>query len=255
MEIQVPIRWFVFEIMMKDEVSKEGIISLSKCHQISRNLGMNERDVTECLKYFDSLSLVLYFPNVLDQVIFTNPQYLLDILSTLISISFVNCYLPSGVQSLLQQKGIFEDSLLDELPTLTYKDLLTDEVISKDLTSDELKNLTYKTLLTDEPILEDLQDEQPTTPSFVPPLFTKNDFLKLLVYLRIAARISSTEYFIPAVLPVKEKKRAELPNSDTEPLILHFKCGVVPQVRIITFYDSYLYLIYRVYFSQWLLDY
>ena len=71
---------------MKDKVSKEGIISLDECHHISKNLGMNERDLTECLKYFDSLSLVLYFPNVPDQVIFTNPQYLLDMLSTLISI-------------------------------------------------------------------------------------------------------------------------------------------------------------------------
>ena len=104
MEIQVPIRWFVFEIMMKDEVSKEGIISLDKCHDISRKLGMNEDNVTECLKYFDSLSLVLYFPNVLDQVIFTNPQYLLDMLSTLISISFVKYHLPSGVQRQLRQK-------------------------------------------------------------------------------------------------------------------------------------------------------
>ena len=220
MEIEVPIRWFVFEIMMKDEVSKEGIISLDECHLISKKLGMNEHDITECLKYFDSLSLVLYFPNVLDQVIFTNPQYLLDILSTLISISFVNCYLPSGVQSQLQEKGIFEDSLLEELATLTYKDLLTDE-----------------------PILEDLQDEQPTTPNFVPPLFTKKEFLKLLIYLHIVAPISSTEYFIPAVLPVKEKKRADLPNSDTEPVVLHFKCGVVPQVRIITIVMIIIYIL------------
>ena len=222
MEIQVPIRWFVFEIMMKDNVSKEGIISLVKCYHISKKLGMNKHDVTECLKYFDSLSLVLYFPNILDQVIFTNPQYLLDMLSTLISISFVNYYLPSGVQRKLQQKGIFEDSLLDKLPTLTYKNS---------------------------------RDEQPITPNFVPQLFTKKEFLKLLIYLCIVAPISSTEYFIPTVLPVKEKKRAELPNSDTEPMVLHFKCRVVPQVRIITFYVSYSYLICRVYFCQWLLDY
>ena len=222
MEIQVPIRWFVFEIMMKDMVSKEGIISLFKCHDISSKLGMNEHDVTESLKYFDSLSLVLYFPNVLEQVIFTNPQYLLDMLSTLISISFVNYHLPPGVQRKLQQKGIFEDSLLDELANLTYKNS---------------------------------RDEQTITQNFVPPLFTKKEFLKLLMYFRIVARISLTEYFIPTVLPVKEKKRTELPSSDTEPLVLHFKCGVVPQVRIITFYVSYLYLIYRVYFCQWLLDY
>ena len=201
MEIQVPIRWFVFDIIMKDEVSKEGIISLDECYDISRKLGMNEDDITECLKYFDSLSLVLYFPSVLDQVIFTNPQYLLDMLSSLISVSFVNYHLPPGIQRKLRQKGTFKDSLLDELATLTYKDL---------------------------------HDKQPTTPKFVPPLFTKKKFLKLLTYLRIIAPISSTEYFIPTVLPVEEKKRTELPNSKIEPLVLQLKCGVVPQVRIIT---------------------
>ena len=243
MEAQVPIRWFVFEIMMKDHISEEGMISYDECCNIGKKIGMETFDIVECLKYFDSLSLILYFPNILDQVIFTNPQYLLDMLSTLISISFVNCYLPPGVQSQLQQKGIFEDSLLDELATLTYKDLLTDEVISEDLTSDELINLTYKKLLTDETILEDLQDEQAMTPKFVPPLFTKKEFLKLLIYLRIIAPISSTEYFIPAVLPVKEKKRAKLPSSDTEPLVLHFKCGVVPQVRIITIVMIIIYIL------------
>ena len=104
------------------------------------------------------------------------------------------------------KKGTFKDSLLDELATLTYKDS---------------------------------QDEQPTTPKFVPPLFTKKEFLKLLMYLRIVAPISSTEYFIPTVLPVEEKKRVELPNSDIEPLVLHFQCGVVPQVRIITLYNNF----------------
>ena len=196
--------------MMKDNVSKEGIISLDECHNINEKLGMNEHDVIACLKYFDSLSLVLYFPNVLDQVIFINPQYLLDVLSTLISISFANCYLFHGVQCQLRKKGIFKDSLLDELATLTYKDL---------------------------------RDEQPTTPKFDSPHFTKEDFLKLLVYLCIIAPISSTEYFIPTVLPVKEKNRAELPSSDTEPLILHFKCRVVPQVRIITIVMIIIYIL------------
>ena len=209
-EVQVPIRWFVFEIMMKDQVSSQkGIVSLDECYYTGKILGMENYDVTECLKYLDSLSLVLYFPQVLHQVIFTNPQYLLDMLSALISISFVKCYLPPGIQSQLREKGIFEDTLLDELATLTCEDLLSDELI--------LENSSL--------------GKAATTMSFAPPLFTKKEFLKLLIYLRIVAPISSTSYFIPVVLPVKEKTKKDLPNSDIEPMILQFKCRVVPQVR------------------------
>ena len=187
MEVQIPIRWLVFEIMMKDQVSGEGIVTLEICYDVGRKLGIEEHEVTECLKYFDSLSLVLYFPKVLPNVIFSDFQYLLDMLSNLISISFVNYSLTPGAQIKLRDEGIFEESLLDELPTL----------------------------------------------KFVPLHFTKTEFLKLLKYLCIVAPISSTLYFIPVVLPVKEKKKEKLKNDNIyiEPMIIKFQNGVVPQVN------------------------
>ena len=185
MEVQIPIRWFIFEIMMKDQVSGEGIVTLEICCDVGRKLGIEEHEVTECLKYFDSLSLVLYFPKVLPNVIFSDFQYLLDMLSNLISISFVNYSLTPGAQIKLRDEGIFEDSLLDELPML----------------------------------------------NFVPLHFTKTEFLKLLKYLCIVAPISPTQYFIPVVLSVKEKKKEKLKNDDIEPMIVKFQNGVVPQVN------------------------
>ena len=186
-KIQVPIRWFVFEIIMKEKVSKEGIISLGTCHEISQNLRM--KDLMECLEYLDSLSLILYFKS-LPNVIFTDPQYLLDTLSNMISVSFIrHSYLAPGVQDLLKTKGIFKDSLLDELKSI----------------------------------------------KFVPSLFDKHEFLRLLTDLCIVAPTctctSYTEYFIPVVLPEKEKDREELKSSVVEPLLIKFDIGVVPQVN------------------------
>ena len=187
MEIQVPIRWFVFEIVMKDKVSEEGIISLDTCHEISQNLSM--KDLMECLEYLDSLSLILYFKS-LPNVVFTDPQYLLDMLSNMISVSFIrHSYLPPGVQDQLKTKGIFKDTLLDQLKSIR----------------------------------------------FVPSLFDKHDFLRLLADLCIVAPTctctSYTEYFIPVVLPEKEKDREELKSSVVEPLLIKFDIGVVPQVN------------------------
>ena len=186
-KIQVPIRWFVFEIIIKDKVSKEGIISLDTCHEISQNVRM--KDLMECLDYLDTLSLILYFKS-LPNVIFTDPQYLLDILSNVISVSFIpHCYLPPGVQDRLKTKGIFKDTLLDELKSIR----------------------------------------------FVPSLFEKHDFLRLLTDLCIVAPTytctSYMEYFIPVVLPEKEKDREELKHGIVEPLLIKFDIGVVPQVN------------------------
>ena len=182
-ERQVPIRWFVFEIMMKDEVSKEGIISWDKCCEISQKLHM--KDLMECLEYLDSLSLILYF-KCLPNVIFTDPQYLLDMLSNVISVSFIpHDYLSPGVQHQLKTKGTFNDSLLKSL-------------------------------------------------NFVPSLFEKHHFLTLLTDLCIVAPMnactSQTDYFIPVVLPEKEKDREELKDDIVEPFLIKFDIGVVPQV-------------------------
>ena len=185
-KIQVPIRWFVFEIMMKDEVSKEGLISLDTCREISQKLCM--KDLMECLEYLDTLSLILYFKS-LPNVIFIDPQYLLDMLSNMISVSFIrHSYLPPGVQDQLKTKGIFKDTLLDELKSI----------------------------------------------KFVPSLFEKQDFLRLLTDLCIVAPTSYTEYFIPVVLPEKEKDREKLKHGIVEPLLIKFDIGVVPQVNQMT---------------------
>ena len=186
-EIQVPIRWFVFEIMMKDEVSEKGIISLDKCSKISEKLRM--KDLMECFEYLDSLSLILYF-KCLPNVIFTDPQYLLDMLSNVISVSFIcHSYLSPGVHHQLKTKGIFNNLLLDELKSLI----------------------------------------------FVPSLFEKQDFLTLLTDLCIVAPMnactSHTDYFIPVVLPEKEKDREELKSGIVEPFLIKFDIGVVPQVN------------------------
>ena len=186
-EIRVPIRWFVFEIMMKDEVSEKGIISLDKCSKISEKLHM--KDLMECLEYLDSLSLILYF-KCLPNVIFTDPQYLLDMLSNVISVSFIShSYLSPGVQHQLKMKGTFNNLLLDELKSLI----------------------------------------------FVPSLFEKHDFLTLLTDLCIVAPMnactSQTDYFIPVVLPEKEKDREELKSDIVEPFLIKFDIGVVPQVN------------------------
>ena len=210
--VPIPVRWYMFEICLKEEAShsEHGVISLESCYTIGLKLGMDSNDVLKCVSYLDSLTLLLYFSKVLPNVIFTNPQYLLDMLSALIRISFVDVLedvLPDGqtlcpkTQQLLRENGVFEESLLDKISL-----------------------------------------------PFVPLLFTKPEFLKLLQYLRIVAPLFTTDkvkrYFLPIVLPPSQLSRKDKSFflKSCDPMVITFKNKVVPQVITVAMHVTIIYI-------------
>ena len=117
--VDIPIRWYIFELKIKEMVatSTHGIVTIDSCNELGAKLGMRPSDVTRCIDYLASLTLFLHVPAV-PHVIFTNPQYILDIISEVVSVSFIEYSgtpLPPGIQSSLRDKGQFNESLLDVL--------------------------------------------------------------------------------------------------------------------------------------------
>ena len=199
--LPIPVSWYMFEMRLKEEASQEehGMISLESCCSIGVNFSMNQSDVQKSIIYLQSMALFLYFPAVLPNVIFTNPQYLLDMLSALIRVSFVNSLedvLPAGqsvepeAQHIFRNDGVFDGSLLDKvcLP-------------------------------------------------FVSSLFSGQSFLKLLRYLHIIAPLSSSDllkkYFMPVVLPPHQMTDDHIAvfKRTCDPMVVAFETKVVPQVR------------------------
>ena len=225
-EVEIPIRWYVFELRLKEVAEKvdHGMVSLNRCMEIGQELKMKYFDTTHCVEYLNSLSLVLYFPDVNDNVIFTNPQYLVNLVTSIIRASFVDpvkckifkdCAPYPGWNQKLRHKGIFESKFLDALVNV----------------------------------------------QFVEGLFTKDNFLELMAHLCIISplknltettSISSTQqYFIPAVLPSshiteEEKKRFK---KTCQPMVLQFEKKVVPQVSYVIHvsHNSTMLLCYRVF--------
>ena len=117
--VDIPIRWYIFELKIKEMVatSTHGIVTIDSCNELGAKLGMRPSDVTRCIDYLASLTLFLHVPAVF-HIIFTNPQYILDIISDIVSVSFIEYSgtpLPPGIQSSLRDKGQFNESLLDNL--------------------------------------------------------------------------------------------------------------------------------------------
>ena len=196
----IPVRWYMFELRLKTEVSQEehGMISLESCCSIGVSLGMDVNDVLKSLSHLHTMALFLYFPNVLHKVLFTNPQYLLDMISALIRVSFVD----SLKDILLEGKSITPDSQREFCEFGVFDECLLDSVCLP----------------------------------FVSSLLTKKDFLKLLRYLRIVTPLSTTDgvkrYFMPVVLPPNQAKGKDilLFQKKCDPMIITFRSKSVPQV-------------------------
>ena len=193
--VDIPVRWYIYDIKMKEEASKEthGMISLQSCYTVGSKLGMTESEVKQCLIYLDSMRLCIYYPNLLPHVVFTNPQFLIDSLSNIVRLSFVDDLrqiLPEGV------------SLSDETIVSLKRDGVFDELL--------LGNLGL---------------------TFLPTLFSKTDLLSLLELFRLISPIKAMikdapcQYFIPVLLPAETitEKQKKILSASVEPLIVTLK--------------------------------
>ena len=193
--VDIPVRWYIYDIKIKEEASKEthGMISLQSCYTVGSKLGMNESEVKQCLIYLDSMRLCIYYPNLLPHVVFTNPQFLIDSLSNIVCISFVDDLkkiLPEGV------------SLSDETIMSLKRDGVFDELLLDNLGSTFLQNL-----------------------------FSKSDLLSLLELFRLISPIKAMikdaprQYFIPVLLPAETitEKQKRIYSASVEPLIVTLK--------------------------------
>ena len=120
MKVKIPVHQYLFDILVKNRIKSSagkkshGILTLEECNDIGRKLGI---DVKDTIKFFHSLNLYIYFDDgAFQDIVFTNPQYLLTLLSKLIQVTFVNQpSLCTSAPRVLRDTGIFDVTLLDQL--------------------------------------------------------------------------------------------------------------------------------------------
>ena len=82
---KIPLRWLIFhqEIQALSKKTNVVVLSLHECSQVAIRLHM-EDDTKAALQFFSDLNVILYYPSILPNVVFTNPQCILDIISEII---------------------------------------------------------------------------------------------------------------------------------------------------------------------------
>ena len=196
-EAEIPVRWFLFQLDLEEHqmTSNSSIVSKSECISIGSTLEMDEGDVHAALMYYHDLTIYLYFPEVLPNVVFLNPKPLLNKLSLLISISFADT-----VDHLKRILGI-------RVHHNTHEKLKIQGIFSRNLLTESLSQGFSRE-------------------------FSADDFLKLMEYLFILSPLPQTgEYFLPCVLPTTtdlESLRASFKDK-VDPLILTWNEKPLPQ--------------------------
>ena len=188
---KLPLQWLGLEIVLEKitQVLKRGVLNKSECLEIARRLHLNESALEAALMYLDELSLIFYYPEILPNHIFTNPQVLLDKISELVKVhhDLLKC---SGPDQGTEEWQMFFDHALVTL------EFLSQEVFEK---------------------------------HYVDGYFQPKDLVILFRKLYVFAEFSNGKYFVPSLLRMlcdDEVSKYRLAASTVVfPLVLHFPDG------------------------------
>jgi hypothetical protein len=117
--VKIPLQFYIFDILVKNEIKSQydshGVILLEECQIIADKVKIKLDDV---IQFFNGLNIYLYFEDIpsLEHLVFTDPHYLLEILSNLIKVSFCDNIIPglsTNAPRILRNEGIFNKSIFD----------------------------------------------------------------------------------------------------------------------------------------------
>ncbi|XP_019858713.1 PREDICTED: uncharacterized protein LOC109586938 [Amphimedon queenslandica] len=210
--IKIPIHWFAFELSLP---KKKSIISIKEAESIGKKFGMKEEDTKEALKYFHDVSLMLYYPEVIN-VVFLNPKPILDIMSQLLALTFVDdentCKNKKALNNLALLKSILvEQKQVSIAKRNNLKDGFFNEEIFTNLKSGKKISQSEFNL--------------------------PEDLISLLLHLNIITKVEGNKkgrYFIPYALPSYQGLKTPTIKKPNARLLLvvwidEKKCLPVPQ--------------------------
>ena len=190
-EVEVPLRWYCLNILLQD-VAKEGcgVISLSTCIELGKELckDMEKDEVVSALNFLHFLNKLLYYPNskACSDLVFVQMGSLIDITKELTQLVYEK---HSNISKL--------DFSTECLVTRGYLSVDTLQKQSQNCAKISKQFVGFETKV-----------------------------LKLFQELLIAAPLlDKGQYFMPALLPVKDVSKVK-PFPNTTPLLYYFKDAV-----------------------------
>ena len=192
--VDIPLKWFAFEILLKQMTGAlhRGVLSREECFTTAMAKLHFEDDAAEfdaAVQYLDNLSVLFYYHSILPEVVFADPQVIYDKVSELVLAHYQLTTNPQANTSTDDWRKFYEFALVTA-------DFLSQPEFSK---------------------------------HYVPGLFEREHLIKLFKKLLIFATFGEAQLFIPALLHelnMKEVDKYRIPfNTSVPSLALEFPDG------------------------------
>ena len=185
LKIEMPIRWFAFELWLQKvaENKSHSFLQIDDVISAGERFQMNEDDTKYALQYLHNVTIILYYPDVLPGLVFVDPQPILEILSRLLALTYVE-----------------RDAL---------------HLITNPVPLDEDINKLHNVGFFKEKLLYHLKSD---VDLFVEPHFEPSHLIKLLLHLHVITRGKEGDYFFPCAL--QSYTNLIVPPTETKPLLI-----------------------------------
>ena len=118
--VRVPIRCFTFELYLESKAGSKGFLTRKEAVEEGKELYMSETEVDEALVYLHNCTIILYYPEIEPKLVFSDPQKILDVLSHLLALTYVDTESAQSFAMGIEQKeinnlkaeGHFQEALL-----------------------------------------------------------------------------------------------------------------------------------------------
>ena len=182
---QIPLRWHALELALQKLMLELGRGVLSKAEGLAeaRNFHFTDESFEEALKYLDNLNILLYYKSELPDVIFCDPQVLLDKVTELVEHSYR-----------LQTAACQHKATEGKFRKFRDQGIVTLDILSKK----EFRR------------------------HYIQGLFSPSELLRLFKKLLIVSPITKDEFLMPCLLQVTQEPTAFAPSSSVPPLLFYF---------------------------------
>ena len=186
MVVKVPLRWHALyqKLLQVAEGLGKKVLSREQCRSVAESMDIDDESCEEALNFFNGLNMLFYFPDILEHLVFMEPQILLDKVTELVEESY----------RMRQDK---KNQPLCPIP------------------GDRLRFRDYGQVT--EKFLSEFDSH------YEEPLFTPKELITLLKGLLVFADLSEDVYFMPCLLQVVTSEVVtQYRVSGDKALALHF---------------------------------
>ena len=90
MVVKVPLRWHALyqKLLQVAEGLGKKVLSREQCRSVAESMDIDDESCEEALNFFNGLNMLFYFPDILEHLVFMEPQILLDKVTELVEESY-----------------------------------------------------------------------------------------------------------------------------------------------------------------------